>query len=225
MNQKNVRMLGGKIAKMQDMGYRVLNKEMNIESLLKKEEQQREELELKNLLAKIRAEKRKKECMDKKIRERELEDKKLLAERDNKAEISKIKKDISLDIELKRRELKRQIEFMRRRSKRKAAALESELQGIKSKMGKNLMRASKMGLISNCRKGKKTPMARETYCNANFVEDYIKNSDCKTDEEFCYMCCENEFGNMFLRKREQCYDMCDKNEKKQKKKRKKNDKW
>jgi len=103
MKEKNVRILGGKIAKMQDLGYRVLNKEMNIEMLLKKEEQQREALELKNLLAKIRAEKIKKECMDKKIRERELEDKKLLAERDAKAEMSTIKKDISLDIELKKK--------------------------------------------------------------------------------------------------------------------------
>jgi len=156
--------------------------------------------------------------MDKKIRERELEDKKLLAERDAKAEMSTIKKDISLDIELKRAELKRQIAFMRKRAKRKAAALESELQGIKAKMGKNLMRANKMGLISNCRKGKKTPMSRELYCNANFVDDFIKNSDCKSEEDFCYMCCENEFGNMFLRKREQCYDMCDKKEKNPKKK-------
>jgi hypothetical protein len=56
--------------------------------------------------------------------------------------------------------------------------------------------------------------ARDAYCNLNYVDDFIRNSDCKTNENFCYMCCENEFGNMFIDRRESCYNMCDLNEKK-----------
>jgi len=28
-------------------------------------------------------------------------------------------------------------------------------------------------------------------------------------EDFCYICCENEFGKMHQDKREKCYTMCD----------------
>jgi hypothetical protein len=209
LQKKNVKILGGRIKKMQDLGFKVLDKELNIEMMLKKEEKQKEGLEYKNLLKKIRLEKKKKECMDKKIKERELEDKKLLDERSAEAEIKKQKKDLSFDIELKRAELKKQIEFMRRRAKRKRAALEQQLQNIKAKMAGNAMKANKMGLIQNCRRGKKSQKERMNYCDANFLDDFIKNSDCKIEDQFCYICCENEFGNMFLRKREECYDMCD----------------
>lgn len=214
MRAKNVRILGGRVKKMEDLGFKVLNKELNIEMLLKKEEKQREAMETRNLLAKIKKEKKKKECMDKKIKERELEDKKLLDEREASTEIKKKKKELSLDVELKRAELKRQIAFMRRRHKRKQAELEQRLQLIKAKMASNAMRANKMGKISNCRRGLKSQKERNNYCDANFIDDFIKNTDCKVPDQFCYICCENEFGNMFLRKREQCYDMCDSNGKK-----------
>jgi hypothetical protein len=81
-------------------------------------------------------------------------------------------------------------------------------------MAGQAMKANKMGKISNCKRGKKNQKERDNYCNANFIEDFIKNSDCKIKDQFCYTCCENEFGNMFLRKREECYDMCDENESK-----------
>jgi len=217
MKQKNVKITGGRIKKMEELGFKVLDKELNIEMMLKKEEKEREGMEIKNLLKKIRLEKTKKECMDKKIKERELEDKKLLDAREGDAEIKKQKKDLQLDLELKRAELKRQIEFMRRRGKRKRAELEQQLQNIKAKMAGNAMKANKKGQIINCRRGKKSKKERLNYCDANFIDDFIKNSDCKTEDQFCYTCCENEFGNMFLRNREECYDMCDETDKKGKK--------
>ena len=213
LQEKNVKIIGGRIKKMEDLGFKVLDKELNIEMLLKKEEKEREGLEFKNLLKKIRLEKKKKDCMDKKIKERELEDKKLLDEREAEADINKKKQELGLDIELKRAELKRQIEFMRRRAKRKRAELEQQLQTIKAKMAANAIKANKMGKISNCRKGKSSQKERNNYCDANFIDDFIKNSDCKAEDQFCYICCENEFGNMFLRKREKCYDMCDESKK------------
>ena len=102
---------------------------------------------------------------------------------------------------------------MRRKAKRKRAELEQQLQTIKAKMAANAIKANKMGKISNCRKGKSSQKERNNYCDANFIDDFIKNSDCKAEDQFCYICCENEFGNMFLRKREKCYDMCDESKK------------
>ena len=35
----------------------------------------------------------------------------------------------------------------------------------------------------------------------------MKYTSCKTEEEdFCYLCCETEFGDMHMDKRQQCYD-------------------
>jgi len=41
------------------------------------------------------------------------------------------------------------------------------------------------------------------------VTDYIKNMNCKEKDSFCYTCCENEFGDMYMKDREKCYKMCD----------------
>jgi len=218
MEKKNVKILGGKIAKMQDLGYKVLDKELNIEMMLKKEEKQREALEYRKLAKKIKLEKKKKRCMDKKIKEKELEEKKLLDIREAKSEIKKEKKDLQLDIELKRVELKRTIAYMRRRAKRKRAELEQSLQRVRAQMAGSAIKANKIGNIELCRRGKKSKKERLNYCDANFITDYIMNSDCKDEEQFCYICCENEFGNMFLVKREECYDMCDESSKPGKKK-------
>jgi len=103
---------------------------------------------------------------------------------------------------------------MRRRAKRKRAELEQRLQRVRAKMTGNAIKANKMGNIEQCRKGKRTEAERKNYCDANFITDYIRNSDCKDVEQFCYICCEYEFGNVFLVKREECYDMCDESPKK-----------
>jgi hypothetical protein len=76
-------------------------------------------------------------------------------------------------------------------------------------MAFKIMESNRCGDIEHCIKGKKSPSQRDNYCNTNFVTDYLKNYDCKTGDSFCYMCCENEFGNNFLDKRDECYDMCD----------------
>ena len=49
----------------------------------------------------------------------------------------------------------------------------------------------------------------QKYCDNNFMDNYAKNQDCKNPDDFCYVCCENEYGNMFINQRDKCYDMCD----------------
>ena len=70
-------------------------------------------------------------------------------------------------------------------------------------------KSAKLGDINYCKKGKFDRTYREEYCDKNYFEDYISNSDCKSDSDFCYMCCENEFGNMHIDRRDICYNMCD----------------
>ena len=209
IKEKDLEIMSSKIANSQNMGFQVLSKELNIEDLITKEEKDREELERKNLLDKIKREKKKKECLEKKIKYKRLEGEREIKKSAFSSEISKIKKDMALNIEIKRAELKKKIILLRRRASRRRASLEQQLLKVKSKMSQELMSANKKGLIKNCKKGNKNQRERVAYCNANFIADFIKNTECKEKDGFCYMCCENEFGDMFIKLRDKCYNMCD----------------
>ncbi len=97
---------------------------------------------------------------------------------------------------------------MRAKAKLRKSKYQQELQSLRDKMAMDQMKANKIGDISTCTKGKLEIEYRVLYCDKNFPDDFINNRDCKSDE-FCYMCCEQEFGNFHLDRRELCYNMCD----------------
>jgi hypothetical protein len=76
-------------------------------------------------------------------------------------------------------------------------------------MAKSLMNANRFGDWKLCRdaRGHKAKIVK--YCDANFIDNFVKNQQCKDPEDFCYVCCENEYGNMYIKQRDKCYDMCD----------------
>jgi len=76
-------------------------------------------------------------------------------------------------------------------------------------MAKSLIKANKYGDWKVCKSSRVSKAKVDSYCNANFLEDYVKNNQCKDMEDFCYICCENEYGNMYIKQRDICYDMCD----------------
>jgi len=57
------------------------------------------------------------------------------------------------------------------------------------------------------------------YCENNFFDNYYKLLDCKDKDGFCYSCCENEFGDIHVAERDDCYNMCDGKKKSKKGKR------
>jgi len=133
----------------------------------------------------------------------------LLEKRQGDNEVNEIKDEVKIEVDMKRRQMMRKVANLRKRAKRRKAALENQLSRIRMKIAHDIMEANKDGNMELCRKGNKSALARNGYCDNNFMTNYIKNYDCKQKESFCYMCCENEFGNNFLDRREECYDMCD----------------
>jgi len=206
----------GKVLKTQKDGFTLIQKEIDLEKMVKKEEMEREGLELKNVMKVLKAEKKKKKCLKKSLKKREKQNKALMAKRDNDNEIQKLNKEVEIEVELKRKELKRQIALLRARARRKKAELQDQINRVRGQMAKDMMEANKNGNLKHCIKGKKEAIYRNNYCNTNFVDDYLKNNDCKVGATFCYTCCENEFGNAFLEKRDQCYNACDGKGKKKK---------
>jgi len=197
------------LAVTQNSGFKALEKENEIENLIEHEEHDREVKQFRQLARVIKKEKQKKNCLSKALKKREIDTQILEERREAKNEETEAKEELRLEIDLKRKQIKRKIENMRKKAKRRRAAMETQLQKVRAKITSKIMQANKNGDMGLCDSGKKNPAKRANYCDTNFIDDYLKNYDCKDGQNFCYMCCENEFGNNFIDKRNECYDMCD----------------
>jgi hypothetical protein len=204
------------ILKTQEVGFKAIQRELNIENMIKKEEKTKEDGELALIEDKIKKEQKKAACIHRNIEEKDLDDD--YEERlDAAEEMERLKKKINLKVDAGRLRIKKLLLDMRKKSKNRKAALMDKLTEVRAKMAKEILLANREGNIQNCIKGKTDVDFRETYCNTNFVEDYVHNTACKSSEDFCYTCCENEFGNAYRIKRNNCYKMCDGHDKKNQK--------
>jgi len=101
------RVMRGKVLKTQNDGFTLLQKEIDLENMVKKEEKEREGLEIKSVMKVLKAEKKKKKCLKKSLRNREKQNQVLLDGRENANEIKSINKEVEIEVELKRNELKK----------------------------------------------------------------------------------------------------------------------
>ena len=46
------------------------------------------------------------------------------------------------------------------------------------------------------------------YCSIYFKDDIQDLQDCKDPSKYCYICCENEFGETHADEREHCFEDC-----------------
>jgi len=211
INFENEKKLKKNVVKTQEVGFRVIEREFNIENMIKKEEKAKEEAELDKIEDQIKKEEKKANCVKKNIEEKELDDDwddKLEAEE----EIDLLKKKINLKVEDGRNRVKMILTSMRKKANRRREELTQRLQAVRAELAKEVLLNNKEGSIPPCVKGITDLDFRETYCNTHFIEDYTLNLNCKS-EDYCYTCCENEFGNAFRMKRSECYKQCDGEEK------------
>jgi len=201
-----------KVEKTQNAGLKAIQKEMQLEDLIRNEEKEKEEEEIASIVQRIKEEKEKAECLTTNIKARDLDASIIADKRSAESEIKELKVEAVKEIKAKRAKIKKIISMMRAKAKIRKSKYQQELQSLRNKMAMQQMKANKVGDIKWCRKGKLDRDYREKYCDKNFIDDFINNRECKTDE-FCYMCCETEFGNMHIDKREKCYNMCDIKEK------------
>ena len=80
---------------------------------------------------------------------------------------------------------------------------------IRTQIASRLQTINKAGDSKKCTASFKDANDREKYCSVNFADNYIKFSDCINQDSFCYVCCENEFGDLHVVQRDSCYTSCD----------------
>ena len=203
-----------KINETQKVALTALRREINLEDLIKKEETQKGQDENIELQQQVKQEKQKKKLLEQAMTLREGNFAKLRVAKDTKLQMDNIKAEAKLDISFKRAVLKKKIDAIRSKFKRKNRLLQQQVQLIRSEMAEEIMSANKLGVIENCTAPRDDLVKITTYCNTAFGDDYVKNTNCKSPDNFCYSCCENEFGNMNMAQRDDCESACDKLDKK-----------
>jgi len=125
------------------------------------------------------------------------------------SEIERIKKEAMKTLRKKREMLKQKILEMRRINERKKNMLKYQLFRLRQRMAKKIVKCNHKGNMKLCPRGRDDSIKRKDYCDYHFSEDYPKYLECQNEYDFCFLCCETEFGNLFPDKREHCYKLCD----------------
>jgi len=200
--------LGKKVDDAQTTSLMAIQKESKLEDLLEKEEAAKEEEEDMLMDAQVAEEKKKEECLLKSLKEKEIEDQMNLAKAKAEENMSKIKEDTQKQITLKRLGIKKKILEMKKIQERKRLAKRSQIQAIRTSIAEKINTVSRVGDDTLC-VGQINETDRESYCTKNFLTDFTKFADCKEEDQFCYVCCENEFGDLHVMERDKCYGKCD----------------
>ena len=198
-----------KVGTTQKVALTALRREINLEDLIKNEEIQKGRDETQQLFQQMTQEKKKKKLLEQALQTRESNFGKVRIAKDTQRKIDNIKHEAKVDIDFKRGVLKKKIEEIRNKFRRKHRQIKQQIQMIRAEMANEIVVANKNGDENYCRDGRNDPAKMKEYCDKNFATDYAKNSSCKEPQNFCYSCCDSEFGNMFISERDDCQTMCD----------------
>lgn len=183
---------------------KAIQKEISIEDLIRHEEEERlknEELKLKK---QIETEMKKKQCVIKAIKEKKLENEKASKVYEEKKRIISIKKNAADEVLKRRNKLKETIQKIRKKSEMKRNQLTQKLFEVRTSIANEIGKAYKQGSKSKCIVANDSTTGRNNYCVAQFSEDFSFMEYCKNSDDFCEICCNNEFGDMFGGEKEAC---------------------
>merc|ERR1712167_321189 len=129
-----------------------------------------------------------------------------------KEEFEELEKKIKEEEE-KEKCIKKAIKRKSVAQQRKAHALEvaakineikqNTLAQIKMDMTKDMLKAENEGDATKCKISSSISYKTE-YCNDKFGEDWLANKNCRDEAQFCWVCCEQEFGQMHIDARDAC---------------------
>jgi len=198
-----------KLGNTQAAAMKAMKREFDIEKMLQQELQLKAELEAKKLLNLKKRELRKKECLEKALKDRDSQNKRLLYSRGKENQLNSIKANAKKEVQNQRNKLREKLNNIRKKFKRRKRLIEQDINVIRAQLAKNIVNANHKGNMMTCKKAYGNKGLIKEYCNANIVENYSRNIECRGDSSFCYICCESEFGNLVMAMRDKCYKMCD----------------
>jgi hypothetical protein len=179
---------------------KALQKELDLEQLIKKEEEEREAREEKELEVEEKQEEKKKEMVQQAIKEKRLENQFNMQAQQYEEEINHIKESTNQQITSRKTQLVEILKNMRAQSKGRKNRIRQRIVGVKRELVKTVGRANRKGDQSNCSNAINSAQDMKIYCTANMEEEQIEQ--CQVD--FCNICCTTEFGEYYDKERLIC---------------------
>jgi hypothetical protein len=198
-----------KIITSENTALRAVKKEINIEDMIKSELMKKSKKEADELLNVMKHERRKQQQLEKIFRERESEIALKRQEREAENTVQAIKVEAQKEVETKRLALRHKIQEIKKKMDRRKRLIELQINTIRSQMAKKVLDENKLGDKTKCTSGIGDNKKINRYCDTNIIDNYNKNLECKSPDSFGYICCEIEFGSIYMAEREDCYKHAD----------------
>lgn len=189
-----------------DVTLKALDKEIAIESMLEKEELQREEEESILLDEKVEMEKKKEDCILKAIKEREIQNQFNLRKKGQAEEVTHMREIAKRQIKVRRDYLKKRLENLKKKAEQKNELRKQQIMSIRMEVANKLTQAYRKGTGQNCVSALKNNEEWNNYCTGYFLTDASELQQCKVEKDRCNYCCEKEFGDLYIEERAVCID-------------------
>lgn len=196
------------ILKTQQLALQAIEKELKVENLIEKEEEEKQkklQLDINSAYDKLE---KQKEVINKALLEKKKQADIYANKLMLKKKIKQISEQVKREVMKIREDLRARILSKQRDEKRKRELVMNKIESLKKDISKNLLRASKNGNTDQCNPERPTGEIID-YCKVNYEFDFVKMNECVKNDNFCYMCCEAEFGDLHLEERSNCYIKCD----------------
>jgi hypothetical protein len=184
---------------------KAIQKELDLEQLIKKEEQECEAREEKDLQIAMDQEKKKSEYLLQAIKEKKLENQFNQQAKQYENEVEGIKQTAAQEVQNRRNKFKEMIAKMRLESQNRRNQIKQQILTMKYQVTESFTDANKKGDKNTCLNVIKNPSDIKLYCIAKYSKGDTGNlNKCNTKEEFCNMCCNAEFGDFYDNLRQEC---------------------
>merc|ERR1712032_292015 len=161
---------------------------------IQKEEEEKIDREKAEIEANIEKERRKKDCVMKAIKERELEN-----------QYNMHASEAAKQVMIRRNAMNSKLRLIRQKAEREKAKLKQKLQGVRNSMAEEMENKFKKGDINKCLIAMENKKHKNDYCIAHFSDDLGDLQYCKDTTDFCNFCCDSEISEMYFQERQQCY--------------------
>ncbi len=129
---------------------------------------------------------------------------------DTKERLEEIQKELKLKIILQRKKLFRRLNLIKLAHLRKRNQLKQHIMDVRKVLTQNILIAEKQGDIKLCLNCLGDESKIKKYCSIAYNTDPESEIECKNFDNFCYLCCESEFGEMHKDSRDECIKTCEK---------------
>lgn len=118
-------------------------------------------------------------------------------------EIKKIEKDSTIIIDQEKTTQSKKLEIIKKLNLRKKKKTQQHINQVRLEVAEELMYANRNGESKKCNPNAEQ-VVMDDYCDENFYDVLEDNQDCKAPENFCGICCDNEFGSFNLEELNEC---------------------